>query len=90
MIHICIRRQNKNIMKIKTTITSVLSLVFVITFVSAQTYNCPMGGYGGMMSGTYGYGGAAFGWIFSILVIVALVLLIVWLIKQIQRPNRRR
>ncbi|MBU0957568.1 MAG: hypothetical protein KKF56_02025 [Nanoarchaeota archaeon] len=40
---------------------------------------------GGMMGGSYGYGGMFFGWILSILVIVVLVLLIIWLIKQIQK-----
>ena len=71
----------------------VLSTLFVLVslagFISAQQYDCPMGGYGGMMSGTYGFGGAAFGWIFSILVIAVLVLLIFWLIKQIQKPNKK-
>lgn len=50
---------------------------------------------GGMMgsgnvigNGMWGMG--FFGWIFMVLVIVALVLLIIWLIKQIQKPRRRR
>ena len=38
-----------------------------------------------MMGGVYGYGGMFFGWVFGILVLVALVLLIFWLIKQIQK-----
>ncbi len=44
-------------------------------------------GYGmrGMMYGNYGYGMMFFGWIFSILILVALVLFITWLIKQIQK-----
>jgi uncharacterized membrane protein len=46
----------------------------------------------GMMSGFSGMGwfGMGFGWIFMILIVVALVLFIVWLIKQIQEPKRRR
>lgn len=32
-----------------------------------------------------GYGGVIFGWMFGLLVVVALVLLIVWLIKEIQK-----
>ena len=44
----------------------------------------------GMMYGSYGTGFMAFGWLFSALVLVALVLLIVWLIKQIQTPSRRK
>jgi uncharacterized membrane protein len=53
-----------------------------------------MGGYG-MMGGFYGnmmsgFGMGLFGWLFMFLIIIALVLFIVWLIKQIQEPNRRR
>ena len=40
--------------------------------------------FGGMM-GSYSYGMFGFGWIFMVLIAVALVLFIVWLIKQIQR-----
>ena len=42
-------------------------------------------GMGGMMGGSFGMGGMFFGWAFSLLIVVALVLLIVWLIKQIQK-----
>ncbi len=38
----------------------------------------------GMMSG-YGYGMSSFGWITQILIVIALVLAIFWLIKQIQK-----
>jgi len=44
----------------------------------------------GMMSGTYGFGGMFFGWIIGILIVVALILLIVWMIKQINVPNKRK
>ena len=44
----------------------------------------------GTMMGGWGYGGMIFGWLFSVLILVALVLFIVWLIKQIQKPPRRR
>jgi uncharacterized membrane protein len=45
----------------------------------------------GMMSGFYGmWGIGVFGWLFMILILVALILFIVWLIKQIQEPQRRR
>src|SRR3989344_4253021 len=37
-----------------------------------------------------GYGMGAFGWIFMILIVVALVLLIMWLIKQLQNPKHRK
>lgn len=45
-----------------------------------------MGGYG--MMGGFGMG--MFGWLFMGLIITALVLLIVWLIKQIQEPSKKR
>ncbi len=45
---------------------------------------------GGMMTGAYGFGFMwLFGWVFMVLVVVALVLLIIWLIKQIQKPGRK-
>ena len=47
------------------------------------------GGMGGMMYGNYGSGMMFFGWIYGLLVLVALVLFIAWLIKQIQKPNRK-
>ena len=65
-----------------------------LSFVSAHTgedlgehhEGCGMmGGMMGGMSGVYGYGGMFFGWIFGLLVLVALVLLIMWLVKQIQK-----
>ncbi len=41
--------------------------------------------------GSYGFGGMwFFGWLFMILFPVALILLIVWLIKQIQNPGGRK
>ncbi|MEK7142808.1 MAG: hypothetical protein AAB785_01230 [Patescibacteria group bacterium] len=49
------------------------------------------GGHMGMMNYMFSMGGAwgwtamIFGWIFGILVLLALILLIVWLIKQIQK-----
>ena len=45
-------------------------------------------GYGGMMGmmyGAYGSGMMLFGWLYGILILVALVLLIVWLFKQVQK-----
>ncbi len=68
----------------------------------------PFGGNGwtgfcGMMGGNYNsnygwgmmgsWGGMMFGWIFMLAVLVALVLLIVWLVRQMQgnqSNNRRR
>ncbi len=74
--------------KIIALLVSILSL----SLVSAQQ-NLGYNGCFGMMSGAYGFGtGMVFGWIFMILVIVALVLLIIWLIRQLTQPiqNTRR
>ena len=63
-------------------IFSMLSLVIAHGDEGALYYNDH---HMGMMYGSYGTGFMAFGWIFSILFFVALILLIVWLIKQIQK-----
>lgn len=62
-----------------------LGLVSTLGFVFADTGDCP--GCGGMMGGWMfgGMGMGFFGWIISLLVVVALILLIVWLIKQISK-----
>ena len=67
-----------------------LTLLFIslIGFSSAHSdgeYYGMMDGMYRMMSGNYGYGLGIFSWLTGLLVIVALVLLIVWLIKQIQK-----
>jgi len=53
-----------------------------------------MGSYGNMMGNSYygsrTYGWRIFGWTVATLVIVALVLLIIWLIRQLQKPKHRR
>ena len=41
-----------------------------------------MGGYGGNMGGIW-----FFGWIFMLLIIIALVVFIVWMIKKIQQEK---
>lgn len=48
-----------------------------------------MGGYGyggmvNMMYGSYGTGATFFGWIYGILIVVALVLFIIWIARRIQ------
>ena len=46
-------------------------------------------GYSGMMGG-YGFSGMwIFGWLFMTLIIVALILFILWLIKQLQNSGSR-
>ena len=78
-------------MKIKTyKLLLVLGLALsLVNLVSADFKDNDLGscwgGMGAMMTGNYGFGTIFFSWIFSILVIVALILLIVWLIKQIQK-----
>jgi len=57
-------------------------LLGLASLVSADVGDC---GMYGVMSGSYGFGGMFFGWIFGVLVLIALVLLIFWLIKQIQK-----
>ena len=51
-----------------------------------------MGGYGGMMGNWgYGFGGMwIFGFLFMTLILVALVLFILWLVKQLRKDDRRR
>ena len=74
--------------KINLMIPIVLSLVTTVLAHTGEddfAHHSMMGGMGGMMSGTFGMGGMFFGWIFGLLIIVALVLLIIWLVKQIQK-----
>mgnify|MGYP003973964463 FL=1 len=40
------------------------------------------------MGGSYGWSVMGFGWLISLLVVVALVLLIIWLIKQINSGGK--
>ncbi len=56
--------------------------VFSLGLVSANGTDCDM--YN-MMSGGYGYGGMFFGWLIGLLFVIVLVLLIAWLIKQMQK-----
>lgn len=79
----------------------ILSVIFLIGIVSAQNYQYgmmnsdgqfyPIGQYGygmmGMMFGSYGWSMMFFGWAFMGLVSVALVLLIIWLIKQLKKKR---
>lgn len=59
-------------------------LVLVLSLTSAQTaYNCLMGGYGNMMYGGYGTGAILISWLIGVLFVIALVLAIIWLTKQI-------
>ena len=56
--------------------------IFSLGLVSADGDDC---GMYNMMSGGYGYSGMFFGWLTGLLFLVALVLLIAWLIKEMQK-----
>ena len=63
-----------------------LLLVSLISFVSAHVGDSDSEHYsmmGNMMSGHYGYGGLGFGWLIGLLIVAVLVLLIIWLSKNI-------
>ena len=80
--------KNENVLLIVLGIVLLLFLVGGFGMMGFGTYEY---GYRGMMGMMYGYGNGMmfFGWLYGILIIVALILFIVWLIKQIQKPNRR-
>lgn len=72
--------------------TWIIALVVICLLVFLSFF-----GFGSMMYGNYGYGMmrnigfgsmGIFGWLFMILIIVALVLFCIWLVKQIQRGKR--
>lgn len=70
-----------NYLKIYLILLTTVSMIGIVRADGADGY-C---GMGGMMYGAYGGGMMAFGWLFSGLVLVVLILLIIWLIKQIQK-----
>jgi len=76
-------------MKIKTYgLLFVLVAINSISSVSADVGDNNLGGcWGGMMYGSYGTGMALFGWLFMILVIIALIIFIIWMIKQLQKNS---
>lgn len=74
----------------KTTwIIVLLFVLFAIVFVPLRTLTGWNNEYG-MMSSSYGIMGSGFGWIFMVVVLVALILLIVWLVQKIQNPQSGR
>lgn len=76
------------------SVLAALLILFAFTSVGRMGY----GDYGGMMnygygmmSGGYGFGGMyIFGWLIMTLVLIALVLFIMWLIKQISGERRQK
>ncbi|PIN94054.1 hypothetical protein COU56_03185 [Candidatus Pacearchaeota archaeon CG10_big_fil_rev_8_21_14_0_10_31_9] len=68
-------------------LVSILSLSLVSAQQNSGSYGCP--GWG-MMSGYYGYGsGFIFSWVFMVLITVALVLLIIWIVRQLTQPIKK-
>ena len=78
-------------MKNENLIIGIGELVFVVLlfggFGGMMNFGGNSYGFGGMMNmmyGTYGSGMMFFGWFYGLLILVALVLFIVWLVKQLQ------
>jgi len=66
-----------------------LVLVFLVSFASAHVEDNDFEHHMmGNVVGTGMWGMGIFGWLFMILIIIALILLIIWLIKQIQRNKK--
>lgn len=73
-------------MKNENTLLIVIGVIIAVFLIGGLGYGMMNYNYGyRMMGGYYGYGMGVFGWIFMILVAIVLVLLIVWLIKQIKK-----
>ena len=78
------------------TIWIVVSIVVLAFFLFAMPFGGGRwGGFCGMMGNYYGanYGWSmmgGFGWIFMLVILVALILFIVWLVKQLENPRRRK
>ena len=70
--------------KMKNNDVLIWILVAIIVILVFSGLGMPF--YGGMMGWMmgYGYGYPLFGWLFMILILAALVLFIIWLIKQLQ------
>lgn len=72
--------------KINLMFGTFILTILALALVSAHLENSDQyhGGMGGMMYGSYGYGGMVFGWLVGFLFVVILILFVVWLIKEIQ------
>ena len=71
-------------MKNNNTIWIILGIIFLLFLFFFGLGSMGYGGFG-MMGGYYGSGMMVFGWLYGILVLVALILLIIWLAKQIRK-----
>ena len=83
--------ENKQKSRIVFVLVSLLLILSVASSVLAHVGEDDYGHHG-MMGGYFGgmWGMSLFGWVFMILIIVALILFIIWMIKQIQEPKRKR
>ena len=72
-------------------IIGIIITVVVFLFLGMFGFGGMMGGYGMMGNWSYGFGGMwIFGFLFMTLILVALILFIFWLIKQLQHDNKRK
>ncbi len=69
----------------KNIILTILVFFLLVSFVSANGSDDFCGQMMGSVFGTGMWGMGLFGWLFMILIIVGMVLLIIWLTKQIQK-----
>ena len=70
----------------KNQIAILIVVVSVVLFLVLGGIGLVFSGYGGMIGMMYGYYGSGmmiFGWIYGLLILIALVLLIIWLARQI-------
>ena len=75
-------------MKNNQTLMWIIIAVVALLFLSFALGWGGYGGYGGMMgyNNMMNWGGTwIFGWLFMTLVVIALVLFVAWLVKQIQK-----
>ena len=66
------------------TIVAIILVLFLVGGFGMMGFGSMMGGTYNIMSGSYGIGGMFFGWLIGLLIVIVLVLVSIWLIKQIQ------
>ena len=73
-------------------LVGIIVAVAVFLFLGMFSFGGMMGsGYGIMGNWGYSFGGMwIFGFLFMTLILVALILFILWLVKQLQNDNKRR
>lgn len=79
--------KNENLLWI---VIGIVAVLFLFSGVSIVGYGSRGYGYGGMMNmmyGGYGSNMMFFGWLYGLLVLVALVFLIIWLYQQISKQG---